>query len=896
MTVSLWYQLKYFDTRILFVFDSAHYLLTASQLFPVLQKLTCCDFAAVFDAIKAPDFSSNIMLDGPIVPLLGALAFFVTGQPPAATSWLVMAVVLSLTNGFSAGTLAVLSNRLFPSKLFCLAIGVSFVISPATIVSSGRFLTEPIATFLLVVLCLICLHGVTTQSRVIRLFCAAAAGILAAVGFLTKVALAPGWCALVVIGLFCQKRSKSSIVRELLATLCGGVLVMLCWLVFTLASTGHFNLMPQRMPAYNLAFGNNIRLDGRATMPVSVSTLRYIEKGSSVSILLSVWSEHPAELANLYLRKIPRVMGYVWNDFKQVVFGLGINGQNYIHGAVLTLAAIGLFFMIVELTSSSESIDFGRQFLLLVTVVLMVIHLVIYLPFEAIARYAAPVQPFLLLAAAFGSVRVWTFGQKQALAVVPLIVLLLLLLKLDPSSTLLIQLPLGYALALLAFLRLLLVCSLFGYLIWLTFCRANSFGSHPRVVGILASLFLVFVVSPVIATTLFQDDQRECKLELNAGERLFRDILAPENSSQPKGETKSDFYSFYIDCDSRCSDSQFFVNGVKVDNNALSVNKIDSSRYFLFNIMRMNASVSDIPTEQMRQWRVVEIPAELLHLEQGQKNQLMVVAGSTGLTVYADRLNKNEKSIRLPDRSFFCASRFSNDATSLESRIISSDSTAIREHDTKFVNSGGLSLPLSVRQPRLYLLRAQMAQQAFDRAGERQCFRVKFTDKQFDRVLGASGALASGAGDVLKIDRYTLKLAHSMGATISLPQEFAHSRQAEICLNGKICSTGRANKAGVFITLHGGKPESVPQILAASPPFVLCKKDWTDFEICDNVFLPKYIDDKVLVTVSVFPGRWEQFSQYGPDRSVGSFLVKDLILSVKSLPSTDLANSRIEIF
>ncbi len=889
LIVSLWYQLKVFDTRILFVFDSAHYLLTSSQLLPILQSFCQGNFAALA-ALRSPDFVSNIMLDGPVLPLLGALSFFLSGQQAAATSWLVLASVLSAINGFSAGALAILSSRLFSSKFFCLAIGLFFALSPATIISSGRFLTEPISTFLLLLLCLTCLHLVSLQPSRASFLWAFAAGLLAATGFLTKAALAPGWFGLLLLGFYCRKRTNQAVTTSILASVCGAFVVLSAWGVFSLVSSGQLTLMPQRMPAFNLATGNNIEIDGRATMPVAASTERYVDKGSSLAVLLGAWSEHPSQLANLYLRKIPRVMGFVWNDFKQVVF-LDLSAQNFIHGVVLSLAAIGLFLMIIELAASSGEISASRQYLLLSTIALIAIHTLFYLPFEAIVRYASPVQPFIVLAGAYGLISLCTFGLRARFMGL-LILGLVFILKFDVNYAGLLSMPLGDALALLAGLRVLALCSVYGYLLWLVEGAKSACRPRPGLIALLTFLFVFLIVAPVLATTLFQDDQRECRLELKPAQRLVRDLIVPASAS---ASSSADYYALYIDCDARGLDAQFLFNGVPLSSKPVSVNKIDSSHYFLFDIMRMYASVFDIPTEQMRQWRVVEIPAKLLAGAAGKKLQLAVVAGATGLTIYGDRLSKDERQIRLPDRGFFCANRFSNDGAALESRILAPALTAVDPSAAQILDSEQRSLFLPLCQPRVYLLKA-LAGPEYSTVPDAQSCRLQLATKQFDRVLAASGSLASGSDDVLKIDRYTFQLAHSMGATIGLPDEFAQSKQAEICLEGQICSVGRANKAGVFLVVHGSKLQSAPRTLAASPPFIACQKGWTKFEIRDHVFLPKYLNDQAAVTVSLFPGRWEQFSQYGADRTVGSFLVKDLVLSVKSLPNADLAKRKIEIY
>ncbi|CAN5447907.1 hypothetical protein BH11CYA1_BH11CYA1_48630 [soil metagenome] len=871
LTLSLWYQLKVFDTRSLFVFDSAHYLLTTSQLLPLLQLLFQGDFTAALLAMKAPDFVSNIMLDGPVLPLVGALTFCFSAQPAASTSWFVVTVALSIINALSAGILALVSSRLFSTKC-ALAIALLFAASPTTIISSGRFLTEPIATFLLLLLCFTCERLLSAENGKTK-FLAFAVGLIAATGFLTKAALVPAWLGLILLIFYCRRsyRSTKTIVTStLLAIVGGGVVVLACWGVFSYASSGHFTLMPQRMPAFNLATGNNIEIDGRATLPIAASTDAYVDKGSSLAVLSQAWSDHPSQLANLYLRKIPRVIGFVWNDFKQVVHGLDVSGQNFLHGFVLTLAAFGLFFMVIDLAQLQQSES--KRYLLLATLGLITIHTLFFLPFEAIVRYASPVQPFLLIAAAYSIVSLLSRSRLRSLGLLPLALMLVFVLKLDVNSPALSLMPLDEALVSLATTRVLMLCVVYGYLIWI------ASGLKGALAYLLTTAFCCVIVAPVLATTLFLDDHREYQVELKANEQISHEFLLAEPGN--------DSYFVYVDCDSRGHDAKFLLDGVKLESKPFSVNKIDSSRYFLFNLMRMYASVFDIPTEQMRQWRIVEIPAAKLLNNQACKKQISVLAGPSGLTMFGDRLAKGESAVRLPDRSYFCANRFSNDGVSLESRITSAVDSAV---------AISLRAQDSWRQPRLYLLRARDALDHSFNENSVLPFRLKLSAKQFDKVLGAS-ALACGAKDELKVDRYTFQLAQSMGATTPMAHEFDQVVQAEVCLRGQAKSIGRADKAGVFVVLHGSKPQSIAQTLAACPPYIVVQKDWTKFEICDRVFLPKYQNDRLSLTASVFPGRWEQFSQYGTDRNVGSFLVRDLGLSVRALPNTDLAKAHLDLY
>lgn len=879
LALSLWYQLRVFDTHIVFIFDSAHYFLASSQLLSVFQACLAGNMAAAQGLITENSFVANLMLDGPVLPMLGALAFLATKHPALASSWPVIVVLFSFFNAVSTGTTAFIANSLTGSKKFAAAAACLFAAYPTTITSSGRFLTEPVATFLLLVLAVNCSAMVTSRRSTSSLVLVSLlAGAACALGFLLKPALLPAWTILIALALFFRYRAKASLLVPLLAASTTIILIMGSWLAFTKVATGKFYLMPQRQPVSNVAQGHELETDGRGAMGFDSPTDKVHDAADSRAIFVKAWVEHPQQVFNLYLRKMARTLGFAWNDFKQRVFGLGIEQQDFLHAVLLSFGAIGFVLMLLELAACPVNFS-SRQYFLFIVPALIGIHAALYIPFESTVRYGAPALPFLAISALFACQWLLRIGRKALLLTMVLILLMVLAFKAGPNIDLLQQLPLGQALLVLTLLKIsTLLLFTTNFLMHLVQCPAfRSLDMLRRILGgcFFAFVFAGFILLPVGATSLIKDYQRECCIELPCGAQLSRDVSLPAELAN----TADSCYLIYIDCDARFSSAHFTFNDVPLTGKLISANKVDSACYFVFNIMRMYASIFDLPVEQMRQWRVLEVPANLVRF--GSRNSLGVIAGSDGLTVFADRFDSGEQSIRLPNRALFSASKMCNEGLELDGRVLERSATKLWPVGANLIDSAAQAKPLLYRQPRFYLLQASCAPEPVGRA---ICtVNIPLPLESFDPVL-----LASGAGKALKIDRYTMQLAKTTSLATPLPPQFRAAEQLQVCLRGMVRSLGRSNKIGVFVTLHGVEPNSPFMILPGCPPFIEAKPQFAAFELTDRIFLSAAPNQSYQMSVGLFPGRWEQFSQYGIDRSVGSFLVKDLVLTVSKTSNIDL--------
>jgi hypothetical protein len=363
--------------------------------------------------------------------------------------------------------------------------------------------------------------------------------------------------------------------------------------------------------------------------------------------------------------------------------------------------------------------------------------------------------------------------------------------------------------------------------------------------------------------------------------QIVRLIEMPRSDSR---ERKQHYY-VYIDCDTRYHDAVFKINGVVIQKSLISANKIDSARYFLFNIMRMCSCVFDLPVDSLRQWRVLEIPAGAIR---AGTNILSVSAGAQGLSVFADSFDRGEQAWRLPGRDSFSASKIYTNGlyAQLEGRILEPFATA-RYWPAAQCQSFSNSPRDLLTQPRIFMLLARPWKTSGALVIDpRPPFESELSLNLFDPVLRVAGE-----NKALKIDRYTLQLARTCSAFVKLPERFSKARALDICLKGKLKRIGRNDKVGVLLTLTADKPLPLT-ILPGSPPFVVAENQYKEFAVRDRV--PVSNSPKGLTLgLSLFPGRWEQISQYGVDRNVGSFLLKDLKLSISEVSSIDLAESQI---
>jgi Dolichyl-phosphate-mannose-protein mannosyltransferase len=858
---SLFFQLRVFPCKIEFILDSGHYLLTAGGIIDVFRHL-----GSLPAALLAPGFSSNIMLDGPVLSLCGAIVLALCGKEAVGSSWPNILFLTCACQALTAGCLAVLAGRLCRSVRVALIVGLCWAVYPAAVIASGRFLTEPLAAALLTAIFALSselCRGATRQKQIRTAFLT---GFMVGAGFLLKPVLAPLWLGLPAYALLLSGRDLRPL-PKILALALGLAAVMAPWLIYGRLATGSFYLTPQRVPAHNIAKGHDLLADGWSTDPGSPQTLTYEAMGSTKTIL-SAWSKNPTALADLYLRKIPRTMAFQWNDFRQTIYGLSVDAQNYLHSIIVVLAVAGGLAVILGPRLGSQ-ITVEQTFITNSALALVMVQALLYLPFEAIARYGYCAVPALFLLAAYG-LKQWRKSERWLIAV---IVMAAFAVKGICPEQLLGSINIFDLALLTTVLRLSLV------LIILVICWRASGGRNVSLSRQLAAVLtvLLLVVAPTFCLGLRRAEYQGTKIILGM-DKLSRRLTLPAPSQVDQLR-----YFLLIDGDG-CRDAHYWVNGMELDASPVSLNKLDDQYYSIFNLMRINSAISDSRVEQLRQWRVIPVDEALLKF--GGENEFSVQGRSQSMTLYADRIAPGEKAVHLPDRGI-STGYYCNGNEGAEMRLLSPQAVPIIPSRCRLASLKGQDLSPYVL-PRFYLL--SCSSPTVVKRAPPEDIREKLRVSEFPLAFRANQG-----DEVLNVNRYTFQQSGPATIERSLPPALASWPLLKVSLRGNLRAVGRMTKAGVMVTVAAVKGNPF-MILPDCSPAVECAVGggWHAFEIVD--LIPSEMlagDGKVIV--SLLPGRWEQLIQYGVDRTVGSFQFKDLELSV-SPSSWPVVNGQWKIY
>lgn len=653
--VALAASLAYFrleGSRTTLVFDSAHYFLSTELLFKA--------FTGNTGVLK--ELSEYLNLDGPILPLLGGIVCLLTGHPPNAANPEILVMAQCILHGFNSALLFRLAKKLTggtgrTGAVTALAASLLFALSPAALMAASRYLTETVTTTLLLLLALSAhrnLSGASFHnaeahggSRSKSAFSDTMGfGVVAALLILSKTALAPV-AVLIAIITFAQRISVKAWIARLASLSAGIAAVFVPWGLFNLFASGSLQLLPSRMPGWNIALGSDIETDGWSAIPIPpLLDLNYFDK--PLSIIYGVFYSHPAEYIGMTIRKSARLFWQPWNDFSSSLPPFALDLTAAIHQSILLAALCGVFYSLtansaVNTSTRRETPNPVALRLSLVSAAAVLGHLV-FVPFEAIPRYAFSATPFLLLSALFFLSRTNAQFLKKWL---PCLfgTIALTHLSLVPY---LIQLKLSFSTA-------LLVESLVrsgAVLATLSIALAEMAGmadnkKASQMTAILGILSVVICLAMGAAFGLNTREQGEWKSTLNSKMRAVRNVLVPPHKWGQFGEP--DFVSILIDADAANLDQcSLTVNGVTVPLKSHSIYDIPNPYRYqqtLLHTVQNQADAEGIQRDALRQWRMVKVPQSLVG---GGWNQIVLSGPDKGTaTIYGDYRNSSSQTNRI---------------------------------------------------------------------------------------------------------------------------------------------------------------------------------------------------------------------------------------------------------
>jgi hypothetical protein len=381
------------NTRTALMYDSESYLLTTTWVGVFLSSLLHLHPKLSF--VTAPLNYSEILLDGPAFPLINALIFLPFHHVPAPFEWKWLLVVQSFWLGISSCLCSYLTAKITKNKLYSCAAGLVWAFYPGALISTQRFLTEPLAATLL----LSCASFLCAQNP--RPMRSVLAGILAGLLALTKAALLPVSFALAAVTAMFVVRKRIFVFAFLLGVVC----MLVPWALYTKMVGGTMFFTPQRYTSYNFTLGYDVESDGWCTIPHSPYQKLFENSGADFTTPLAQWKQHPAQCVQLTLRKLSRLYAQPWNDFRHSALGLGPAFQCGYHIALLCLTAFAMLFFII-MRRSAASVDEKLGVWLCTTAFLG--HL-IYLPFESLNRYSFTGMPYACILAIYS---IWALVQQ----------------------------------------------------------------------------------------------------------------------------------------------------------------------------------------------------------------------------------------------------------------------------------------------------------------------------------------------------------------------------------------------------------------------------------------------------------------------------------------------------
>ena len=291
------------------IFDSGHYLGTCQKLCTVWQAVVAHGLSGSLKDLLSP-LAEGLMLDGPVLPLVGSSFFLVTSRLPTYLDARILIIEQSFLQALSVALLFILARRFTGSTKWASATSLAWAFYPSAVIGAGRFLPETVTTVILLALVLALNIAVSTSSKLAL----AIGGFFSALVLLSKPAIGPAVFAVDVLALLLAG-TKHRFLKAALWLAVGGMIALAPWIIFTKTVTGQVYVTAQRVPTYNLVNGLDPLSDGWSSTPATPFVKLFAEDAGIMPSLVSIVKSAPLSTFNLVLRKVPRIWQLPWNDF-----------------------------------------------------------------------------------------------------------------------------------------------------------------------------------------------------------------------------------------------------------------------------------------------------------------------------------------------------------------------------------------------------------------------------------------------------------------------------------------------------------------------------------------------------------------------------------------------------
>lgn len=673
--------------------------------------------AAGLQFAESHQLHAYLLLDGPLVPLIGALVFTLLGKIPQAADWRTFIYIEIFFQAIATASLTSLAFNLSDrkyAKYLALATGLAWALYPAAILSTDSFLGElPVTALMLLAMCLLAqtikLNAKTNSANASNSsnILALIGGMLLTVVFMSKPALVVSlgflallWIATLVGPFLSQsdnqqtnKKSKSKVIM-LLSFCLGAAIALTPWLLFTHSTTGTWRASAYRVPIYNITRGMSCDSDGWGTVPLDPTMQNYGEGTNALGCMASIFTEKPWQSVNLALRKPERLWLLPWNDFHHKCLGIGLGVQIFVHQLTLVLASIGLILMPLSLPKLKNS---AARFTAIAAPLVILGHAA-YIPFETCSRYGFSGIPmvFLLCLIAIDYIlrlevltKPWRKLSGTSTTSSPPLALGLALGFCTIASVViaradllsLIQMlfiPTGVA----ALLECVIKAALIILVLVLTrrLCHFDPAAKKRSALYLASKSMAVLLGGTIIAVFLahsfYEREERTWKCPLEATQRIVRGVKYTENS-------KAKWNLLLIDCeathnknrqssdstntDDPLAGSTVSINGKELSEASFNPASLIQTWAKLDQMQADFASVFGKRASAIRQWRAFYIPPD--YLNNGTNNEISLTAGQD-ITIFGDSNQINDKAAFIPAIDYLSATKLLQEQESPDGRII----------------------------------------------------------------------------------------------------------------------------------------------------------------------------------------------------------------------------------
>ncbi len=597
------------------MFDSGKYISSTELVMNAtsfIHHYTQEEWKTICRALKEP-----LMMDGPILPLLGAAWFTLIQKSPDLFDMRAALALQAILHGASACCMFVAARRILRNDRWALLTGLLWAAYPSAVLGAGRFMTENITSTLLLLMA--CIVPAKISDKHLRSF---ALGVIAATVGLLKAALLPGIFVgflAVALSLWTNKRSTPTVavkglVLHAIAIAFGAMLILAPWLLFTKEATGNYSITAQREPVLNIVLGGNSETDGWSGNPeTDFVKLFDTVNGDKVGTFLGIWQANLPELSNIAVRRVTRLWSSPWNDCLNKFLGLTLPIQWLWHQLILTSAIFGILLIAFK---KKESLDQYINPIVTLSAALLGGH-IIYMVFNASPRQAFTSMPFLVLLTSYALFRVANTEKWKVAA-------------LSISASILI-----WSVAVTCDFHSILQnfhAESFAYLAsWLLYTIAAALCSYAVMIvndnkkSFLPSFCLQLIPAALICTafTTTPKSVPEWQCDLKPNVSVNRTVtLNPA--------LKPDWAVVAVDGDFGLTKAVVEVNGHKLTEPLGPIFTFTSNKNLMINYAVFSGVSNKVP-ESLRQWRAAAVPLALL---KPTENTITITAPDGSATVY----------------------------------------------------------------------------------------------------------------------------------------------------------------------------------------------------------------------------------------------------------------------